>query len=380
MAIVPAPPECIMPYGTTQSAPPHRRARVRAPADHKMRKMVSAYNGMFLGPAHGFANMAPTPASARNAPMPVTTSSYALVSAHSARLASTATNATARTSVIDHGRMLERQAQERLARARARLVREETKRSSMAAAEQMHATRLEEAARHRAEMAVLHGKDLLNRLANIPKASPDKVLELSQLFNVHLANHLGFVGPSSVNKLWKMMLVPEDGSTWGDAPPRTGSMCYADFERVVRNVLQLSSATMPQERLLGLWRALDADGNGLVNQGEFVRFMRFGSADTNARASVESFRQHDTESTLTPQRSRISANGENPDARKKERARRRALQRAQQRDEREMQSIYDSCEARAKQLANEAARFEAQLAALDTSKGSGTPRLPKIDA
>ena len=241
---------------------------------------------------------------------------------------------------------------------------------------------------------------MLERLATIPRATPEEVLELSEIFNVHVSSHFGLIGPSSVNKLWKQMLVADDGSIWGEGVQRSGSILYPDFERVVRNVLQLSSGAMPQEKLLALWQALDADGNGLVDQGEFVRFMRFGNANPMARKEQPEGRANKElesggSSPLIPRasrRSRISADGENPEARNKERARLRAQRRAQQRDEAEVRGIYGGFEAKARQLEREALRLEAQLAEALDQKASGghsapplrggnggnTPRLPNI--
>ena len=76
-----------------------------------------------------------------------------------------------------------------------------------------------------------------------------------------------------MHRLFKKMLTPVDDTAWGDgAPERSGSICLSDFERVTLTDLQL---VLPRRRLLGLWKALDANGSGLVCMGEWGRFMRF---------------------------------------------------------------------------------------------------------
>jgi len=330
--------------------------------------------------------MEPTPASARNAPMrPTEPVAEYPVSALTERREKAA-SIIRRASVIEHGRLLEEQARARLARARARILREETKRSSSEAVELARLRKLEEAARLKDMLAVLHGKDLLEKLEAVPRASPAEMLEFAELFNEHMASSIGRVGPASVNKLFKKMLVPEDSKTWGDAPKREGTITFSDFERVVRHELHLSSATMPQERLLGLWRALDADGNGLCELGEFMRFMRFGNADpTNCRmnprhepdAAAPAGAREDASGISTPRRSRLAPQGENPDARAKERMRMRAHQQARERDVQEVKGIYGGYEAKARQLEREASKLEAQLASGARGAGAGM-RLPKI--
>ena len=185
---------------------------------------------------------------------------------------------------------------------------------------------------------------------------------LSDLFNKRMAKHFGLVGPASVTRLFKKMLAPVDGKVWGDVPERTGSICFGDFERVVRTQLRLGHAAMPQVKLLALWKALDADGSGLVCQGEWGRFMRFGGAETNVREG---------RTPPAPRRSRVPAADENDKIRvRRERER-------QLRDERYVLQVARQTQDKVNSLEREAARLEAMLH--DDGGASAAPlRLPRI--
>ena len=189
------------------------------------------------------------------------------------------------------------------------------------------------------------------------------------------------------------MLVPAGPSgtgeaNWGVPPVREGSINFTDFERVVANELRLD---MPQEKLMSLWRALDADGNGTVEQGEFIRFMRFGSAEPDARLGEagELLRQAQppsldlVHSLLSPRRSRLSEKGESPIARKKERQRMRQMVEAQHQEARFAAKTFVHSQRTSRELEKEAERLEKLLEASrqggdDAHMRGGGMKLPNI--
>ena len=242
--------------------------------------------------------------------------------------------------------MLEEQARSRLARARARLQRDERKRNSRRAVDMARLQKQEQAEQTKAELELLHGKDLLDKLQTIPKARRTRRCltasprSSTSTFTTTLASSAR--RPSTgcgrrCSSPWEAERHQE--ANWGTPPPREGSINFADFERVVAEELHLD---MPQEKLMSLWRALDADGNGTVEQGEFIRFMRFGSADTDARLGEagDLLRQAQPpaldlgSSAPSPRRSKLSEKGDSPVARKKERQRMRQMMEAQKEEAR----------------------------------------------
>ena len=78
-------------------------------------------------------------------------------------------------AIMEQGRMLEEHARERLARARARVQREERKREIALALEQVRERRTREAAEAKADLHRRRGKELLDQLEAVPKASVDEV-------------------------------------------------------------------------------------------------------------------------------------------------------------------------------------------------------------
>ena len=131
---------------------------------------------------------------------------------------------------------------------------------------------------------------------------------------------------------------------------------FDEFESMVRKQLRLGPQEVPFDRLLGLWRAIDADGSGRVCAGEFGRFMRFGCADSLS----------EPKGAVTPRRTRISQGG-NPMADAQARLR---AHRARQRDK-ETDDSQGEAARRVKQSARgldmEAQRLAAQIAEKERS-------------
>ena len=96
--------------------------------------------------------------------------------------------------------------------------------------------------------------------------------------------------------------------------------------------------------------------------------MRFGGAETNARAHIEA-----SHVELTPRRTRLTAQGDNPAADAKLRVRAQRVQEQREKEERYLQRLHVGMETTARQLEREAERLEALL---DT--GMAGTRLPKI--
>jgi len=288
------------------SAPPLRRG------PRKTRSTSVTSDVSLFGPAHALATLAPTSARERNMSLPDTSALDPPRIPFSAR-AAVRRQPESLCAVIEEGRQLEQEANERLARVKNRILREETAREARAATEAARHRREQRASEVKADLERRHGKELIAVLATVPRASHDEVRALSETFNAHIEEHFGLVGPASASRLFKLMLVP-NGGVGNDMPVRDGSITFHDFGRVVRQELRLSTS---HEELLSLWKALDDDGNGLVDQGEFLRFIRFGGAETNLRTSArhaagapaaaeaaEAARVHATNSALAARRSR----------------------------------------------------------------------------
>ncbi len=103
-----------------------------------------------------------------------------------------------------------------------------------------------------------------------------EVIELAQLFN----RQMKFF---ETEPSWFKLFV------WMDCD-RSGSITYDELSRMVREQLKLSKRRLPEESLGRLWKALDTDDSGLVDAGEFGRFMRKGKEydpATQIRHAVE---------------------------------------------------------------------------------------------
>jgi hypothetical protein len=189
-------------------------------------------------------------------------------------------------------------------------------------------------------------------VVHVPKASKAEVRALAEMMNAQLAV-LFAPNERTFYRLFKYM--DSDGSEMIE---------FDEFETMVRRQLQLGSSELPHERLVGLWRAIDADGSGRVCQGEWGRFMRFGCAEVcdpdswikmEGAAATAAAGQ-----AATPRRTRISQGG-NPmaDAQARLRARR-----ARQRD-RDMDDSAGDVARRVKESARglglEAERLEALI-------------------
>ena len=334
-----------------------------------------------LGPAHAFATLQPTSRASRNhsfqrdrvREVHPPTSPFSARMEHKPDVSDLSERALA-VRVMQEGRSREEKARRRLARAKAMMQREGMQRGTELALESARQKRWQVATELKQEIDRLHGKDFIRKLESLPQATPREVRELSELFNAQLSSHFGLVGPASISRLFKMMLVPHEAKEWGEAPTRAGNICFQDFQRVVRSELKLE---LPERKLLSLWKALDADGSGLVCQGEWGRFMRFGGAEADGRARDNIPPDaEDITGNPTPRRSRLTALGDNPVALGKQRERERKEVQRIGKEVRYVKETIIGIEAAASQLEEEAARLEAQLY---TSRSPGAnSKLPPI--
>ena len=68
----------------------------------------------------------------------------------------------------------------------------------------------------------------------------------------------------------------------------SGLISFAEFTRMVRHELRLSTRQLADRALRGVWLGLDADGSGHITAGEFGKFMRrsakLGAASMHQRS------------------------------------------------------------------------------------------------
>ena len=111
------------------------------------------------------------------------------------------------------------------------------------------------------------GRNVSQKLAGVEPADHERVVEMSKKLN----EALQFV-PDPAARSWVKLFnkIDEDGS---------GKMAYREFMRMVRTELKQGSSELGKEELTALWKALDADGSGLVTIGEFGQFMKLGAPE-----------------------------------------------------------------------------------------------------
>jgi hypothetical protein len=125
------------------------------------------------------------------------------------------------------------------------------------------------AAKANAGAAVREEKDrmfhrhLAREMADAPRASEEEVRELAEM--LHAAQRT-LAGPSETPGWFKLFRrVDSDGS---------GLIDSDEFSEMVRGLLKLSRAALPESRLKAVWLALDSDCSGHISSGEFGAFLR----------------------------------------------------------------------------------------------------------
>ena len=157
----------------------------------------------------------------------------------------------------------EEAARARLAKIKARAQRELSRAASAAVIEEQQEKRRLLKARVRAETNALIGKDVTERVREIPEIDENEVRSLSMLFNQHLKQF----DRDSRNffQLFKSMDI--DGSK------RIG---FGELEHMVRSKLMIPEKKIDAQKLLGLWKRLDENESGFIDAGELSRFLRIG--------------------------------------------------------------------------------------------------------
>ena len=165
----------------------------------------------------------------------------------------------------------EQAARERLMKLRTRATRELLRVRASEAMAAAQTKRTLQANAVRKESDVLIGRDVTQRLVDVPKASGDELMRLSDLFNKRLDLHPDFRDAQTGRTfffLFKQMDI--DGSS---------RISFSEFERLVRKELKLGKELLPQAKLHGLWRALDHDCSGYIDTGEMGQFMKLAKPE-----------------------------------------------------------------------------------------------------
>ena len=118
-----------------------------------------------------------------------------------------------------------------------------------------------------AETDQLVGKDA--RFDTVAAAPEAVVVELSQQLNKVLQSPQLFADAASRSWGKLFRLVDRDGG---------GRIGYDELLWMVREVLRMGRAQLPEPALMQLWVALDDDRSGFITAAEFGRFMRKGEA------------------------------------------------------------------------------------------------------
>ena len=106
--------------------------------------------------------------------------------------------------------------------------------------------------------------------AGVEPASEEEIAELSRRLNAQMRAMEGDPLKRSWYKLFKFMDVDD-----------SGQVTYSELEHMVRGeLMQLGEASLPEEKLKRLWKALDDDGSGYVTTKEFGYFMKKGEAES----------------------------------------------------------------------------------------------------
>jgi Ca2+-binding EF-hand superfamily protein len=137
--------------------------------------------------------------------------------------------------------------------------------------ERVEAKAREAASVVRAEKRARLHRNIRDELANEPPAPKSAIIDLSRRFNEHLeglrrADREDYEAHSAAIKLFRLM------NTNG-----TGLATFNEFSTIIREELQVSQELLSTFDLKRLWLALDENGSGHIDVGEFGRFMRLGA-------------------------------------------------------------------------------------------------------
>lgn len=136
--------------------------------------------------------------------------------------------------------------------------------SALLARQKVAAQNLKSSAEMKSQLEQMSGQDVNKMLVTVTKASEDEVVAMAEQLTTKMASL--FAGSDRAwIKLFKFM---DDDNN--------GRISYDELKTMVRKMLLLSKADLPEARLLAVWKAIDADANGFLSVGEFGRLMRKG--------------------------------------------------------------------------------------------------------
>lgn len=172
------------------------------------------------------------------------------------------------SKIVSASTTREEAARERLNRLRAQAQRELTRAAALMAAEKQKELRRQDVKRVRAESDQLIGRDVATRVRAVPALNDDEIRSVSELFYTQLQEKED-ARARTFFQLFKAMDI--DGSR---------RIAFNELERMVRGKLRLGEKSLPQEKLLGLWKVLDENESGFIDTGELSRFLRIGAPKT----------------------------------------------------------------------------------------------------
>ena len=174
----------------------------------------------------------------------------------------------------------EQAAKRRLARIQKELMRSASESAIRARKEQ----KLLEARAVRHETVELKtaGLQMANLGADIPPATEDEVKELATRFHKQMRTLFGGPAFEVSRGMWYKLYLQMDED-------KSGRITYDELRSMIRSNagLQMDRSAMPEAKLKGLWKALDAKNTGYIDAGNFGRFMKKGEDPTPALMSAK---------------------------------------------------------------------------------------------
>ena len=156
-----------------------------------------------------------------------------------------------------------------------RLRRELGRSRSAAALLAMHQDNRGKVEETKRQTALLRGAHLEGMLKDMPAATEEEVGKLAGELMAHLAATQVDPSKRAWFKLFKLM--DENGD---------GHITFAEFMECIRIHIGIPPAQLPVSRVQAVWHAIDLDGNGWMDVGEFGRFFRLGEVRLPAFAAA----------------------------------------------------------------------------------------------
>ena len=138
------------------------------------------------------------------------------------------------------------------------------------------AKKLAEAQLQKRETEKLIGTDVTQKLADLPAATKQEVLEFS--FQVNDAMQKIFL-PQELESGWYRMFKKADAD-------HSGRISITEFTEMVRHILKFDQEQLPPRKLKALWKGIDGDSSGWLSAGEFGRFCKAGAGGSRDRPNA----------------------------------------------------------------------------------------------